>query len=121
MICFDGGNVRQTVVQMQEKAPVFTVPEPERFAKLCEKLLDDAYPAMRVNLFSLLLTTLLDHIIQESDIADRFHKSVQQQILDNPTVSAVATGLGISREHLQREYFRQTGSTPVAIGSRVPV
>ena len=111
-ICFVGDNVRNVVLEMQKKAPLFTVPDPERFAKMCEKLLDNDYPDMRAHLFPLLLTMLLEHSNNILPLVDQFHKTVQQHIQINPTISEIAGKMGISREHLQREYVQQTGVTP---------
>ena len=111
VISFEGGNVRQIVKNMLEQRVIYTISNTSAFALLCKKLVVQRNTEMILTFFPLLLS-----YIYESNslppIISRFNAIVERDLMLNPTIYAIANEMNISREHLQREYQKQTGVTP---------
>lgn len=112
VICFKDGNIREVVRELQKNTMLYSVPNQEKFSVMCKKLLDSTNAAASLSFFPDLISMICNTQQPDAGIASEFQHIVERDILKNPTVSAVSAEMKLSREHLQREYFRQTGKTP---------
>lgn len=114
VICFDGKNTRETVGELLEDRVIYTVRTPEAFCSICKRLLRNTDGDIFLTFFSRLVAMMHDSNTPDGHnwIYTEFKHIVERDLLKNPTIATIAAELGISREHLQREYFRQTGNTP---------
>ena len=114
VICFDGKSTRETVGELLRDRVIYTVKKSEAFHSICKRLLRGNDSDIFFTFFSRLVAMIYDSNINlgQNWICSEFKRIVERDILKNPTIAAIADELGVSREHLQREYFRQTGNTP---------
>jgi len=111
VISFEGGNVRQIVKNMLEQKVIYTISNTSAFALLCQRLVVQRNNEMILTFFP----TLLSYIYESQSLSlliSSFNAIVERDLMLNPTIYAIAEELHISREHLQREYQKQTGVTP---------
>ena len=110
VICFDGGNVRQMVEELLQNRVVYAVREYDALYRMCKNLIDRPETAMT---FFPRLVSMLSGVGEPTDqICTKFQKIVKRDLCENPTIAAIAHEIGVSREHLQREYSKRTGHTP---------
>jgi AraC-like DNA-binding protein len=112
VICFEGGNVREIVKDLSERQVVYTLKNEEDFAFACNRLNESDRFDMRLTFFQRLLGMLFNSDVNEQGLVAQFQKAVNENILCNPTIETLARELGVSREHLQRDYAKKTGKTP---------
>ncbi len=112
VVCFNGGNVREIVKDLNEKQVIYTVKNVDAFAAACNRLNESDHFDMCLTFFQRLLGMIWNNTSEEKGLALQFQKAVSENILLNPTVEMLAKELRVSREHLQREYVKQTGKTP---------
>lgn len=112
VICFRGGNIRQIVSELTEKQVVYSIPNPNEFARVCKALSKDVDPGVKLTCFSRLVAMVTSADQAQSPLKIRFQRIVEQKLMQNPTISAIASEMQMSREHLQREFLKQTGITP---------
>lgn len=112
VVCFKDGNVREVVKELLETAVVYTVPNREYFGKMCKKLLDNMDGTAGVEFFPLLVSMIYHAKKPVARMSQTFQYIVEEELLRNPAISEIAERMNLSREHLQREYRKQTGKTP---------
>lgn len=112
VICFDGGNIREAVAQLLENKVIYRVPSEARFCRMCKELLSSGNPEIRLTFFPQLIAMLRSAERPVAQLSYDFQRIVDAQLLENPTIAAIAHRLKVSREHLQREFFKQSGKTP---------
>lgn len=112
VICFKDGNIRDVVKELLENDVLYRVPNQEKFSIMCKKLLDNVDTAASISFFTELVSMIHAAGRPVLRISSEFQRIVERDLLKNPTVSAIAAEMNLSREHLQREYFQQTGKTP---------
>ena len=112
VICFDSGNVREIVKDLNERQVIYTVKNTEAFSMACNRLSENNSCDICLTFFQRLLGMVWNNEEGEQGLAARFQNAVDENVLANPTIERLAKELGISREHLQREYVKQTGKTP---------
>lgn len=111
VICFNGGNIRQVVENILDNSVIYKIKNTEVFGMMCNKLSAQQDTETILTFFPRLLS-LIDNSTELPDLSRRFQSLVEKELLSNPTIYALASQLNISREHLQREYIKQTGNTP---------
>ena len=112
VICFDGGNTREAVERLLENKVIYSVPSEARFSRMCKELLNSTNPEIRLTFFPQLIAMLRDADRPVAQLSYDFQQLVDRELLDNPTIAAIAHRLKVSREHLQREFLKQSGKTP---------
>lgn len=115
VICMEGGSVRKIVRELLEKKVVYSLNDRsiEKFAVLCKNLLSEgAKTKTKLTFFPTLLSMIYDSDTHESHHSRHFKGIVEREILNNPNVSTIAYEMNISREHLQREFFKENNITP---------
>ncbi|MBE7083291.1 MAG: helix-turn-helix domain-containing protein [Clostridiales bacterium] len=112
VVCFEGETVRDIVKDLLEEKVIYNINEPELFCSLCKRLIEQNNLGMRLTFFQRLLELLYSQTTSEQKISKEFQNIVEKNLLTNPTIDAIASQMKISREHLQREYSKQTGKTP---------
>ena len=96
---------------MLEQRVIYTISNESSFALLCQKLVVQRNNETILTFFP----TLLSYIYESrslSPLISRFNAIAERDLMLNPTIYAIAEEMNISREHLQREYQKQTGITP---------
>ena len=112
VICFDGGNTREVVTRLLENKVIYRVPSEARFCWMCKELLSSSNPEIQLTFFPQLIAMLRDTDRPVAQLSYDFQQIVDAQLLANPTIAAIAHQLKVSREYLQREYFKQNEKTP---------
>lgn len=115
VICFDGGNTRQIVKELLEKKVVYAMNKnnEEKFRVLCKRLLEESGTNLKLTFFPMLLSMIYDTDVTHSQLSLRFKGIVEEELMKNLNVSTIAYKMGISREHLHREFFKENGITPL--------
>lgn len=111
VICFKDGNVREVVKELLESDVKYRV-NPEGIYLMCKKLLECHNSDTSINIFPKLVSMLDNAHEPTAKISSIFQNIVGRDLLKNPTIFAIAAEMKISREHLQRQYFKETGITP---------
>ena len=110
VICFEGVGVREAVERLCNEKVVYGL-DTEDFLKMCGELFYSK--ESRITFLSRLILKLFTDGAEES-LVRKFRREVNLSALENPTVSSIATCIGVSREHLSRVYFEESGETPAA-------
>lgn len=115
VICFDGGNTRQIVKELLEKKVIYAINknDEEKFRVLCKRLLEESGTNLKLTFFPMLLSMIYDTDVSNSRLSLRFKEIVEEEFMKNLNVSTIAYKMGISREHLHREFFKENGITPL--------
>ena len=79
---------------------------------MCKELLNSNNTELKLTFFPQLIAMLREVDCPVSQLTNQFQQIVCEELLDNPKIAAIAARMHVSREHLQREYVRQTGNTP---------
>lgn len=112
VICFDGANVRDAVTRLMQQKVIYRIKDEPHFALMCRKLLERASSEMYVSFFPCLLSLLFAADREKSRLCEDFESIAKRDVLKNPLISTIAEEMGITREHLSREYSRQNHITP---------
>ena len=113
VLCFDGGNIRDAVAELRDAKAVCRVGDPEAFARLCRRFVEQGAADLPLTFFPRLVAMIHDAEQPNLAMAQRFRQIAERDILRNPTIFSIAAEMGFSREYLQREYRRLTGRTPL--------
>lgn len=114
VICFEGGNVREIVREFLENNVVYSMDagNRENFYVLCKRLLEEPGTNLKLTFFPILMSMIYDTYAADSKLSLKFKSIVERDVLNNPTVSAIAYEMDVSREHLHREFFKENNITP---------
>lgn len=108
VLCFCGAGVRETVEALCKRQSVYEV-DTEAFLSLCYDVCS-AGEEQRLLAFSRLISMVCPS--HSGGIVSDFMRLVGTCVEENPTVSSLASRLGVSREHLSRIYQEKTGESP---------
>ena len=112
VICFDGGNIREAVKELMENKVIYKLKDENNFCVLLKRLLEESGTDMKLTFFPRLISMLSDEENSCSELAKKFKYIVERDLLKNPKISTIAKEIGISREHLQREFLKEAGMPP---------
>lgn len=112
VVSFLGGNVREIVKELLENNVLYDLADENSFCVMCKRLLEELGSNMKLSFFQRLISMIHDAGSLKTGLSSSFEKIVERDLLKNPTISAIAQELNISREHLQREYYRENLVTP---------
>ena len=110
VVCFKGGNVRELTAQLMDKQVIYSLP-PKEFERLCLELHTES-EGIKQTFLPRLIALLCAQSGKRSPIGRKFERLVQDNILLNPKISAIAKEIGISREHLTRTVQKEFGISP---------
>ena len=113
VICFEGGNVREITKELLDNKVIYDLSAHiELFCKMCKDLLNPTHTNAPITFLPKLINLLNKENASTNKLVVQFKEIVQRDIYKNPTIEAIANEMGLSREHLQREYKKQTGISP---------
>ena len=112
VIEFEGDNVRKATEKLLEKQVVYSINNREVFWYMCNRLIDFSDKEIQLTFFPKLVSMLFESKDENDGISTKFREIVERDLAKNPTISAIAFEMNVSREHLQREFSKQFGKTP---------
>ena len=110
VISFQGGNVRDLTCELNEKQIIYDI-APKAFSQLCYSLFYQ-YHGARFTFLPNLISCVTQKETEQSKLSQSFKEILQQEVMTNPTISAIAKKIGVSREHLQRQFVLENGISP---------
>ena len=113
VICFDGNGTRELVRELLERQVVYSLRGREAlFCRLCHDLSQSA-PDRNLGLSAMVrLLAMLEPERKEPACVEAFRCVARRDVMKNPTVYAIAAEIGVSREHLHRQFQQSTGMSP---------
>lgn len=112
VICFDGGNVREIVKELMENKVIYKISNQNSFCVMLKRLVDEKDTDIKLTFFQKLFCLIYKEDNPKSQLSIKFQNIVERDILLNPTISAIANEINVSREHLHREYLKENNITP---------
>ncbi len=112
VISFDGGNTRALTKELLDRQVIYDLSgETEAFRKLCADL---SKPILTRDMGISFVFRLMEMLKsqQECFYVTEFCRIAKRDVMKNPTIFSIAKEIGISREHLHREFRRNTDSSP---------
>ncbi len=111
-VCFTGGNIRELIKELLDRQVVYYLGDHnDKLARMYKELLTPPHTKGQVTFLSNLIS-LTSNEATSSELIISYQTIVKRDLLKNPTMEAIAQELRISREHLQRTYKFQTGTSP---------
>ncbi len=109
VLCFDGAGVREVVGELCEYRSIYEV-DAYDLTTLCREAIRNEQG--RISAFPRLISLICSYERESVSLVEDFVRYVTLHVEENPTVSSVASELGVTREHLSRVYLQNTGKTP---------
>lgn len=119
VICFDGGNTRVLTKELLDRQVVYDLSgEAGTFEKLCADL---SRPLLTRDMGTSFIFRLMEMLRSQQPCfyVTEFCRIARRDVMKNPTIFSIAEEIGISREHLQREFRRNTDSSPAQYLARL--
>lgn len=112
VICFLGGNIREIVKDFMETKVIYKIENENKFKQLCKRLLKEPNTELMLTFFQKLSSMIYENDSESSGLSQKFKDIVERDILLNPTIYNIAKEIGVTREHLQREFLKENHITP---------